>query len=165
MVMIMKIDQSVYVAEGAVIRGNVTIEKDCSVWFNAVIRAEDDTIWIQEGSNVQDNCVIHVDEGYPVSLGKGVTVGHSAILHGCTVKENTVIGMGAIVLNGAVIGKNCIVAAGALVPQNAVIEDNTLVMGTPAKVRRILTEEEINANRVNAQKYISEAKKYGNKLI
>ncbi|MBP3870697.1 MAG: gamma carbonic anhydrase family protein [Faecalicoccus sp.] len=161
----MKIDQSVYVAEGAVIRGNVTIEKDCSVWFNAVIRAEDDTIWIQEGSNVQDNCVIHVDEGYPVSLGKGVTVGHSAILHGCTVKENTVIGMGAIVLNGAVIGKNCIVAAGALVPQNAVIEDNTLVMGTPAKVRRILTEEEINANRVNAQKYISEAKKYGNKLI
>ena len=158
--MIMKIDQSVFVAEGAVIRGNVTIEKNCSVWFNAVIRAEEDAILIQEGSNVQDNCVIHVDKGYPVTLEKYVTVGHGAILHGCTVKENTVIGMGAIVLNGAVIGKNCIVAAGALVPQNVVIEDNSLVMGSPAKVRRMLTAEEIEANRANAIKYIEEAQHY-----
>ncbi len=152
----MNIDKSVFTAQGAVIRGNVIIEKNCTIWFNAVIRAEDDIIRIQEGSNIQDNCVVHCDRGFPVTVGSYVTVGHGAILHGCSIGDNTVIGMGAIVLNGASIGKNCIVAAGALVPQNAIIPDNVLIMGTPAKTRRELTEEEISSNKENALKYIQE---------
>lgn len=156
----MNIDQTVFTAPGAVIRGRVTIEKDCSIWFNAVIRAEDDNIWIREGSNIQDNCVVHCDKGFPVKIGSYVTAGHGAILHGCSVGDNTVIGMGAVILNGASIGKNCIVAAGALVPQNAVIPDGVLVMGTPAKIKRELTEEEISSNRENALKYIQEGIQY-----
>lgn len=156
----MNIDQTVFTARGAVIRGNVTIEKDCSVWFNAVIRAEDDTIQICEGSNIQDNCVVHCDKGFPVTVGSYVTVGHGAILHGCSIGDNTVIGMGAIVLNGASVGKDCIVAAGALVPQNMIIPDGVLVMGTPAKIKRELTEEEISSNKENALQYIQEGKLY-----
>jgi len=158
------IDPSAFVAPGATVLGDVTIGADCGVFFGAVIRAEQDAVTIAADTNIQDNCVLHVDKGFPLTVGPGCTVGHGAILHGCTVGENTLIGMGAIVLNGAVIGRNCIVGAGALVPQNAVIPDGSLVIGCPAKVRRSVTEEDIAANRRSAAFYVEEGRKYKDEL-
>ena len=150
------IDPSVFVAKGAVVIGDVTIAKDCSIWYNATIRSTEDPITIGEGSNVQDNAVIHVSPNFPTTIGSYVTIGHGAIVHGCTIDDNALIGMGAIILNGAKIGKNCIIAAGALIPQNKVIPDNSLVMGSPGKVIRQVTEEEIRKNTQNAEEYIKE---------
>lgn len=155
-----QIDPSVYVAPGAIVLGNVTIQENSSVWFHTTIRADRGEIVIGAGSNIQDNCVIHMDEGFPVIIGKGVTIGHSAIVHGCKIGDNTLIGMGAILLNGAVIGKNCIIGAGALVTQNSVIPDGSLVIGNPAKISRKLTDAEIEHNRENALHYMEEAKSY-----
>ena len=140
-------------AENATLVGDVTLEEESSVWYGAVLRADTDAIRIGRGSNIQDNCVLHVDEGFPLSVGRDVTVGHSAVLHGCTVGDRCVIGMGAILLDGCVIGEDCLVAAGALVTQNAVIPAGSLVMGAPAKVRRPLTEEEKAGNLASAQEY------------
>lgn len=150
------IDSSVFVAKGAVILGDVTIAKDCSIWYNATVRSTESFIKIGEGSNVQDNAVIHVAHNYPTIIGSYVTIGHGAIVHGCTIDDNALIGMGAIILNGAKIGKNCIIAAGALIPQNKVIPDNSLVMGSPGKIIRQVTDEEIQKNTENAQEYIKE---------
>ncbi len=150
------IDSSAFIAKGAVVLGDVTIKKNCSIWYNATIRCTEAPITIGEGSNVQDNAVIHVSHNYPTTIGSYVTIGHGAIIHGCTIKDNALIGMGAIILNGAKIGKNCIIAAGALVPQNKVIPDNSLVMGSPGKVIRQVTEEEILKNKLNAEEYIKE---------
>ena len=150
------IDSSVFVAKGAVVIGDVTIAKDCSIWYNATIRSTEDPITIGEGSNVQDNAVIHVSPNFPTTIGSYVTIGHGAIVHGCTIDDNALIGMGAIILNGAKIGKNCIIAAGALIPQNKVIPDNSLIMGSPGKVIRQVTEEEIRKNTQNAEEYIKE---------
>ena len=154
------IDSSVFVAPGAVILGDVTIEKNCSIWYNSTIRCIEAPILIGEGSNVQDNAVIHVSHNQPVTIGSYVTIGHGAIIHGCTIEDSTLIGMGAIILNGAKIGKNCIIAAGALIPQNKVIPDNSLVMGSPGKIIRQVTEEEIIKNRQNAEEYIHQAAIY-----
>ena len=154
------IDSSVFVAPGAVILGDVTIEKNCSIWYNSTIRCIEAPILIGEGSNVQDNAVIHVSHNHPVTIGSYVTIGHGAIIHGCTIEDSTLIGMGAIILNGAKIGKNCIIAAGALIPQNKVIPDNSLVMGSPGKIIRQVTEEEIIKNRQNAEEYIHQAAIY-----
>lgn len=150
------IDSSVFVAKGAVILGDVTVAKDCSIWYNATIRSTEAPIIIGEGSNVQDNAVIHVDFNHSTIIGSYVTIGHGAIIHGCTIEDNTLIGMGAIILNGAKIGKNCIIAAGALIPQNKIIPDNSLVMGSPGKVVRQVTEDEILKNKKNAEEYIKE---------
>lgn len=150
------IDPSVFVAKGAVVLGDVTIAKDCSIWYNATVRSTESYITIGEGSNVQDNAVIHVDHNNPTIIGSYVTIGHGAIVHGCTIEDNSLIGMGAIILNGAKIGKNCIIAAGALVPQNKEIPDNSLVMGSPGKIVRQVTEDEILKNRKNAENYIME---------
>lgn len=150
------IDPSVFVAKGAVVIGDVTIAKDCSIWYNATIRSTEAPITIGEGSNVQDNAVIHVSPNFPTTIGSYVTIGHGAIVHGCTIDDNALIGMGAIILNGAKIGKNCIIAAGALIPQNKVIPDNSLVIGLPGKVIRQVTEEEIRKNKQNAEEYIKE---------
>ena len=150
------IDPSVFVAKGAVVIGDVTIAKDCSIWYNATIRSTEAPITIGEGSNVQDNAVIHVSPNFPTTIGSYVTIGHGAIVHGCTIDDNALIGMGAIILNGAKIGKNCIIAAGALIPQNKVIPDNSLVMGSPGKVIRQVTEEEIRKNTQTAEEYIKE---------
>ena len=158
------IDPSPFIAPNATVMGDVTIGADCSVFFGAVIRAEQDAIVIGAGTNIQDNCVLHVDKGYPLTLAPGCTVGHGAILHGCTVGENSLIGMGAIILNGAVIGRDCIVGAGALVPQNAVIPDGSLAVGCPAKVRRAVTEEDVAANRRSAAFYVEEGKAYKEEL-
>lgn len=143
-----------FVAENATIIGNVTCYENVNVWYNAVIRGDDDSIIIKEGANIQDGVVIHCDEGYPVYIGKNCTIGHNAIIHGCTIHENTVVGMGATLLNGCVIGKNCIIGANALVSENKVIPDNSLVVGLPAKVIREVTSEQIISNQKNASLYI-----------
>ena len=149
-----------FIAKNATIAGDVTLGADVSVFFGAVIRTESEPILVGEGSNIQDNCVLHADPGFPVTVGHGCTVGHAAILHGCTVGDNTLIGMGAIVLNGAKIGKNCLVGAGAMVTQGMEIPDGSLVVGFPAKVRRALTAEEIETNRASARAYIAEGQAY-----
>lgn len=153
-----KIDKDAVIARGAVVLGDVTMEKDSSVWYNAVVRGDLQPIRIGEGSNVQDNAVLHVDRAYPLMIGKQVTVGHGAILHGCTIEDRVLVGMGAIVMNGAVIGAGSIIAAGALVTQNTVIPERSLVMGNPAKIRRGVTPEEIQASIQNAENYIRESK-------
>ena len=155
-----KIDSSVFIAKGAVVLGDVTIEKNCSIWYNATIRCTEVPITIGEGSNVQDNAVIHVSHNCPTTIGSYVTIGHGAIVHGCTIDDNALIGMGSIILNGAKIGKNCIIAAGALIPQNKIIPDNSLVMGSPGKIIRQVTEEEVVQNKKNAEHYINERNTY-----
>lgn len=154
------IHESAFVAENATVRGSVTIGPEASIYFGAVLRAETDPITVGEGTNIQDNCVVHADPGFPAVIGRDCTVGHAAILHGCTIGDNTLVGMGAIVLNGAVVGRNCIIAAGALVTQGAVIPDGSMVMGAPAKVRRPLTPEEIAQNAASAAGYRRESRLY-----
>ncbi|MBY0095610.1 gamma carbonic anhydrase family protein [Mesobacillus maritimus] len=127
------VDESVYLAPGTYLIGDITLKEDVSIWFNAVLRAENDSITIESGSNVQEGTTIHVDEGFPVHIGKNVTIGHNCIIHGCTIEEGALIGMGAIILNGAHIKKGAVVAAGAVVGENKVIEEGMLAAGVPAK--------------------------------
>ena len=154
------IDKSVYIAEGAKVVGNVEIGKNSSVWFNAVIRADSDNVKIGENSNVQDNAVVHTSKDFGVQIGDNVTIGHGAIVHGCTVEDNVLIGMGAIVLDGAVIEKNCIIGAGSLVTQAKVIPEGSLAFGNPAKVIRQLTDDEIRSITHNAISYVNKSKNY-----
>lgn len=151
-----KIDPTAFIANGAAIYGNVTIKQEANVWYNATIRSLDDPIIIGEGTNVQDNAVIHTDKGYQVSIGSLVTIGHGAIIHGCSIGDNSLIGMGAIILNGAQIGNNCIIGAGSLITKNTIIPDNSLVLGSPGKIVRQVTEEEIQGSIDNARLYIEE---------
>lgn len=153
----LKIDPTAFIADGAIVLGDVVLAKNSSVWYHATVRADRGSIQIGEGSNIQDNAVLHTDKGYSVRIGSHVSVGHSAIVHGAEVGDNTIVGMGAIVLNGAKIGSNCIIGAGSLVTQNKIIPDNSLVIGSPAKVLRQVTEEEIKANMENAIVYMEEA--------
>ena len=154
------IDKTVFIADGAKVIGNVEIGANSSVWFNAVIRADSDKVSIGENSNVQDNAVIHTSEGFGVQIGDNVTIGHGAIVHGCTVENNVMIGMGAIVLNGAVIGENSIIGAGTLVTQGKIIPAGSLAFGNPVKVVRELTDDEIKSITDNANSYVKEAKDY-----
>ncbi len=160
MLKIPQIDKNAFLAPDASVYGDVEIGPDCSIWFHATVRGEAAGIRIGRGSNVQDNAVVHVDEGYPVSIGENVTIGHGAIVHGCSVGDNTLIGMGSILLNGCCVGKNCIIGAGALVTQNTVIPDNSLVMGSPGRVKREVKEEEVENNLRNADHYVKEGKEY-----
>ncbi len=146
---------SAMIFPGAVVVGNVTLGENCSVWYNAVIRGDEDAIVIGDGSNVQDNAVLHVETGLPLTIGKGVTVGHGAILHSCTIGDDSLIGMGATVLDGAVVGKGCLIAAGAVVTPRTEIPDGSMVMGAPAKVKRPLTGDEMADIRRNAQVYVA----------
>lgn len=150
----------VYIAEGAKIIGDVTIGEDSSVWYNAVIRGDSNSIVIGENTNVQDNAVLHTSHSHALTIGDNVTIGHGAIVHGCTIGNNVLVGMGAIVLDGAVIEDNCIIGAGALVTQNKVMSEGSLVLGNPAKVVREITEEEKKAILENADEYSSEAQRY-----
>lgn len=152
--------KSVFIAEGARILGNVEMGENVSVWFNAVIRADDEKIVIGKDSNIQDNCVLHLDKGTNITIGEGVTIGHGAIIHGCRIDDNSLIGMGSIIMNGAIIGKNCIIGAGSLVTEGTVIPDGSVAMGSPAKVRRLIREEEIEKNKMAAAHYIEAAEKY-----
>ena len=139
-----------WVAPNAVIIGDVTLEKNSSVWFNATLRGDIENIHLGEGSNVQDGSVLHTDPGYPLKIGKNVTIGHLVMLHGCTIDDNSLIGIGAVVLNKAKIGKNCIIGAKSLITENKEIPDNSLVMGSPGKIIRQLTDDEIEAVKQNA---------------
>lgn len=155
----MKIHETAFVAPGAVVQGNVTIGEHSSIWYHAVLRGDRNSIMIGNGSNIQDNAVVHMDSGYPVEIGDHVTIGHGAIVHGCKIGDNTMIGMGAILMNGCRIGKNCIIGAGALITQHVEIPDCSLVIGNPGKVKRTVTEDEIRHNLKNAQLYEEEAQK------
>ena len=154
------IHPSVFVAPNATVRGDVHLAAGSSVFYGAVLRGDRAPISIGAGTNIQDNCVVHVEYDLPVTVGRDVTVGHSAILHSCTVGDETLIGMGAIVLNGAQIGKNCLIGAGALVTQNAVIPDGMMAVGSPARVKRPLTPEEIEGIRRAAVDYQQEAREF-----
>lgn len=152
-------EQRQYIAPDADVIGDVQLAEQVSIWYHATIRADSDRITIGRGSNIQDNCVLHVDAGFPISIGEYVTVGHGAILHGCTVGDRTVIGMGAILLNGCTIGENCIIGAGTLITQGMHIPAGSVVMGNPGKVKRQVTEEEKKHNMENAKVYIRHAAK------
>ena len=146
-----------YIAPNATVIGDVKLGAGSSVFFGAVLRGDRAPITVGEDTNSQDNCVVHQEFGYPVTVGSRVTVGHGAILHGCTVGDETLIGMGAIVLNGAVIGSHCVIGAGALVPQNAVIPDGSLAYGSPARIKGQLDEKAVEDLRRTAVVYREEA--------
>ena len=149
-----------WVAPNATIIGDVTLEKNSSVWFNAVIRGDNENIHVGEGSNVQDGSVLHTDPGCPLRIGKDVTIGHIVMLHGCTIGDNSLIGIGAVILNNAKIGKNCIIGAKALITENKEIPDKSLVVGAPGRVVRKLTDEEIGKITENAKHYQDNWKRY-----
>lgn len=156
------IEPTAWIAPGAHVLGDVTMGPGCSIWYNAVIRADEAPVTIGANTNVQDCAVIHVSRDCPVTLGEGVTIGHGAIVHGCTVGDNSLIGMGAIVLDGAVIGRDCIVGAGSLVTQGTHISDGTVAFGSPAKVIRHMRDADIAANQANAAEYVRLASKMAN---
>jgi len=149
-----------WIAPNATIIGKVKLEKNSSIWFNAVLRGDIELITIGENSNIQDGSVLHTDPGYPLTVGKGVTVGHMVMLHGCQISDDTLIGIGSIILNNAKIGKNCIVGANTLITENKIIPDNSLVVGSPGKVLRKVTDEEIKAILENGKHYVDGSKKY-----
>lgn len=149
-----------WIASNATVLGRVRLCEDASVWFGAVLRGDNELITIGERSNVQDLCVIHTDLGFPATIGSDCTIGHRAILHGCTIGDTSLVGMGAIILNGAVIGKNCLIGAGALVPEKRVIPDNSLVLGSPGKVARILDPEAAAMLGRSAANYVANWKRF-----
>ena len=148
----------IYKGEGAVIIGDVTLGDGVSIWPNAVLRGDQNSITVGDKTNIQDNCTLHEGLDYPLTIGEGVTIGHNAIVHGCTIGDYTLIGMGSIIMNGAKIGKNCLIGAGALVTQNTVIPDGSLAFGNPAKVIRSLKQEELEENKASAERYLKFAK-------
>ena len=149
------IANSAWVADNAQVMGDVHMADDSSVWFSSVVRGDSATIRIGEGTNIQDGSVLHADVGVPLTIGKHVTVGHMVQLHGCTVGDESLIGIGAVVLNGAKIGKNCLVGAGSLVTEGKEFPDGSMILGSPAKVVRQLTPEQIEGLRRSAQRYVN----------
>jgi carbonic anhydrase/acetyltransferase-like protein (isoleucine patch superfamily) len=149
-----------YIADNATVIGSVILEENASVWFNVVIRGDNDLITIGAGSNVQDGAVLHTDPGIPLTLGRDVTVGHMAMLHGCTVGDGSLIGIKAVILNRAVIGRNCLIGAGSLVPEGKVIPDGSLVMGSPGRIVRSLTAEELARFQKAAGHYVDKIDLY-----
>lgn len=142
-----------FIAPSAAVIGDVELGHNTSVWFSAVVRADNDSIIIGDGSNIQECAVLHVDPGIPLTIGQNVTVGHKAMLHGCSIDDGSLIGMNAVVLNGAKIGKNCLIGANALVTENSVIPDNSLVLGSPGKVVKTLNEDAAKQMQLGAQIY------------
>lgn len=148
-------EKTVYIAPDAVVTGDVILADGANIWYGAVLRGDSGTITVGEGTNIQDRCVLHEE----TTLGKNCTVGHGAIVHGCTIGDNTMVGMGAIVLTGAVIGKDCIIGAGAVVTGKTAAPDGSLLLGSPAKVVKFVTPEQIEENRHNAEHYVELARK------
>ena len=149
-----------YIADTAVLIGSVVLEKNASIWFNAVLRGDNEVITVGENSNVQDGAVLHTDPGIKLTIGRNVTVGHKVMLHGCTIGDNSLIGINAVILNRAVIGKNCLIGANTLITENKQIPDGSMVMGSPGKVVRPLTPPEIQMLALSAQHYVHNAKRY-----
>lgn len=154
------ISSNYYIAPGASVIGDIRIGEEVSIWFNAVLRGDNDTIEIGDGSNIQDGAVLHVDEGHPISIGTRVTVGHQAVLHGCTIGDGSLIGISAVVLNGAVIGKHCLIGANALITEGMEIPDGSLVLGSPAKVVKQLDDKSLDAMEAGVQHYIDKITLY-----
>ncbi|WP_114389071.1 gamma carbonic anhydrase family protein [Notoacmeibacter marinus] len=153
-------DETVFVAPGAQVMGNVILGAQVGIWFNAVLRGDNEPITIGARTNIQDLTMIHTDPGAPVTIGEGCTIGHKAIIHGCTIGDNSLIGMGATVLNRAKIGKNCLIGAGALITEGKDIPDGSLVVGAPGKVVRQLDEGAISALRMSAENYVQNAARF-----
>jgi carbonic anhydrase/acetyltransferase-like protein (isoleucine patch superfamily) len=149
-----------WIAPDAAVIGDVRVGRDVGIWFGAVIRGDNEPIAIGEDSNVQEHTVMHTDPGFPLTVGKGCTIGHRAILHGCTIGDNSLVGMGAIVLNGAKIGRNCLVGAGALVTEGKEFPDNSLIVGSPAKAVRTLDEAAVSRLRASATHYVVNGKRF-----
>ncbi|HRA92722.1 MAG TPA: gamma carbonic anhydrase family protein [Aestuariivirga sp.] len=155
---------SCWIAASADVIGRVRLERNASIWFNAVLRGDNELISVGEGSNVQDGCVLHTDMGSPLTVGRNCTIGHKAMLHGCTIGDNTLVGIGSIILNNAVIGKNCLIGAHSLISERKVIPDNSLVMGSPGKVVRELDAEAIARLSAAAASYVRNWQRYAKGL-
>ena len=154
-----QVSPDAFIAETAMLIGNVAVGKDSSVWFGAVIRGDNEPITVGEGTSIQDNAVLHTEKGHPLTVGSNVTVGHGAIVHCTSVGDNTLVGMGAVLLDGAVIGRNCVVGAGAVVRENAVVPDGTMLVGVPANPIRQLTAEQC-ARMEEISPYVALSKEY-----
>ncbi|MFT5837803.1 MAG: carbonic anhydrase/acetyltransferase-like protein (isoleucine patch superfamily) [Flavobacteriales bacterium] len=156
--------ESVFVAPGAHVIGKVIMQKNSSVWFNAVVRGDCDVITIGEDSNVQDGSVLHTDFGVPLTIGKGVTIGHKVMLHGCTIGDYSLIGINSVVLNGAKIGKYCVIGANSLITENMNVPDGSLVMGSPAKIIKAIPEQQKKMLEQSAQHYVNNAQRFSTEL-
>ena len=154
------VERAIFIAENATVTGSVRLEELTSLWFSVVVRGDMGSIAVSTGTNVQDGAVLHVDSGFPLTIGSYVTVGHGAILHGCSIADEVLVGMGAVILNGAEIDRESIVGAGALVPPGKRFEPRSLLLGTPARVVRSVTDEEVIEIRANAERYIENARTY-----
>ena len=155
-----RLADSAWVADTAQVIGQVELERDASVWFGAILRGDTELLRIGEGCNIQDGSVVHADAGYPVTLGRQVTVGHQVMLHGCTIGDGSLIGIQAVVLNGAKIGRHCLVGAGSLVTEGKEFPDGSMILGSPAKVVRQLTQDQIAAVLRSAEHYVANARRY-----
>ncbi|WP_353472244.1 gamma carbonic anhydrase family protein [Salipiger sp. H15] len=160
-----ELHESAWVAPDANLIGRIVMEEDSSVWFGCTLRGDNEEIRVGRGSNVQENVVCHTDMGYPLVIGAGCTIGHKAMLHGCTIGENSLVGMGATILNGAKIGRNCLIGAGALIAEGKEIPDGSLVMGMPGKVVRQLDEAAIEGLRLSALGYQKNARRFRAGLV
>jgi carbonic anhydrase/acetyltransferase-like protein (isoleucine patch superfamily) len=154
-----------WVAETAVLIGRARLRRNANVWFGATLRGDNEWIELGEGSNIQENCTLHTDPGFPLTIAHSCTIGHNVILHGCMIGENSLIGMGAVLLNGARIGRNSLVGAGALVTEGKEFPDNSLIVGSPAKVVRTLTDEQAAGLRLNAVHYVANAARHRDTVV
>lgn len=152
--------EEAWIAPDASVVGDVRLGKEASIWFQAVVRADYAPIFVGARSNVQDHCVLHVDDGFPLHLGLGVTVGHACVLHGCAIGDGSLIGMGSIILNGATIGENCLIGAGSLIPEGKHVPDGSLAFGSPMKIIRTLTTKEIASLKESENHYVDLARRY-----
>ena len=154
-----------FIADNASVIGSVVMHQNASIWFGAVLRGDNDIITIGENSNVQDLSVLHIDPGFPLNIGKNVTIGHKVMLHGCDIGDNTLIGINSVILNGAKIGKNCLIGANSLIPENKVIPDGSMVMGSPGKVVKQLSDAQIKGLEMSALHYVENFKRYKRELV
>jgi carbonic anhydrase/acetyltransferase-like protein (isoleucine patch superfamily) len=153
-------DGDFWIAPNATVIGKVSLERDASIWFFAVLRGDNERIHIGEASNIQDGCVLHTDMGFPLTVGRGSTIGHMVMLHGCTIGDNVLVGMASTIMNGAVVGRNCIVGAHSLIPEGKTIPDNSLVMGAPAKVVRELSADQAAVIPLASRQYVRNWRRY-----
>ncbi len=160
-----QLDTESWVAPNAIVIGDVRLARNASIWWNATLRGDNDPIRIGENSNIQDNCVLHTDEGVPLSIGRDVTVGHLVMLHGCTVGDGSLIGIGSVLLNHVVIGTGCIVGANTLIPEGKVFPDHSLIVGSPGKVVRHLSDEEVARLKHSAEHYVANWQRYVRDLV
>ncbi len=161
---VVKHSADIYVAPNATVIGSVNLHAGASVWFNVTIRGDSEWLTIGENSNVQDGSVLHADPGFPLTLGRGVTVGHMVMLHGCTVGDNSLIGIGSIIMNGSMIGKNCIIGSGSLIAEGKTIPDNSLVMGAPGRVVKQVSDAQVKYITAVAQGYVARGRHYASAL-